>query len=89
MTSAPLLLFAASLVLSLTPPEMEQRAAQHLARDFERVGRSAPALDESLTGAARALARKALERSAKEAASTLAVTQAVSDANGYDPSPRA
>ncbi len=89
MTLPLLLHVAASLVVSLTPPEMEQRAAQHLARDFERVGRSAPTLDESLNGAARALARQALERSAKEAANALAVSQAVSDANGYDPSPRA
>jgi len=88
MTSPLLLFLAASLLLSLTPSEMEQRAAQHLIRDFERVGRSAPTLDESLSGAARALARQALERSAKEAVNTQAVTQAVSDANGYDPSPR-
>jgi len=88
MTSPLLLYLAASLVLSLTPSEMEQRAAQHLMRDFERVGRSAPTLDQSLSSAARALARQALERSAKEAVNTQAVTQAVSDANGYDPSPR-
>jgi len=89
MTPPPLLQLAASLLLSLTPSEMEQRAAHHLARDFERVGRSAPALDHSLSGAARTLARQAVEKSAKEAVNAVAVSQAVSDANGYDPSPRA
>ncbi len=89
MTAAHLLRLAAALALALTPPEMEQRAAQHLAREFERVGRSAPGLDDSLSKAARALAEEALETSAKDAANALSVSQAVSDAGGYDPGPRA
>ncbi len=88
MTSA-VLGFAVSALLSVSSPDLEQRAARHVAHEFERVGRSAPAMDESLSKAARALAQEALDTSATEAANVLSVSQAVSDADGYDPSPRA
>jgi uncharacterized protein YkwD len=89
MTSALALQLAVSAVISLSSPEMERQAAHHLTEQFERVGRAVPVLDESLTRAARTLAKDALQTSAKEAANVLSVSQAVSDAEGYDPSPRA
>jgi nucleotide-binding universal stress UspA family protein len=89
MTSALALQLAVSAVISLSSPEMERQAAHHLTEQFERVGRAVPVLDESLTRAARTLAEDALQTSAKEAANVLSVSQAVSDAEGYDPSPRA
>ena len=89
MTIACLRHLAALVAILLSPPEMEQRAAEHVARTFERVGRRAPALEPSLSQAARALAERALETSAKDAVSVRAVAQAVSDAGGFDPSPRA
>ena len=89
MTSQLAIQITFSTVLSLSSADLEQRAARHLGQEFERVGRSTPAIDQSLTRAARALAREALESSATEAANVLSVSQAVSDAEGYDPSPRA
>ena len=89
MTSALALQLAVTAAISLTSPEMERRAVHHLTEQFERVGRAAPVIDEGLTRAARALAEEALQTSAKEAANVLSVSQAVSDAEGYDPSPRA
>jgi uncharacterized protein YkwD len=88
MTSVVLRL-AVSALLSLSSADLEQRAANHIAHEFERVGRSTPAIDQSLSKAARALAQQALEASANEAANVLSVSQAVSDADGYDPNPRA
>lgn len=89
MTSQFAIQITFSTVLSLSSADLEQRAARHLGQEFERVGRSTPAIDQSLTRAARALAREALESGATEAANVLSVSQAVSDAEGYDPSPRA
>jgi uncharacterized protein YkwD len=78
-----------SAALSLSSSDLEKQAAHHLGQEFERVGRSAPAIDESLTRAARALAQEAIETSATEAANVYSVSQALSEADGYDPSPRA
>jgi uncharacterized protein YkwD len=89
MTSGFAIQIALSAVVSLSSSDLEQNAARHLSQEFERVGRSIPTVDESLTRAARALARETLETNATEAANVLSVSQAVSDAEGYDPSPRA
>ncbi len=73
----------------LTPESMEQQAAQHVVREFERVGRRAPVQDKVLTEAARRLAREALGPQMPSGAPDLhSLTMAVSDSGGADPSPR-
>ncbi|WP_141323907.1 CAP domain-containing protein [Myxococcus sp. AB025B] len=74
----------------LTPTEaMEQQAAQHVVREFERVGRRAPAEDASLVEAARRLAREALSGAFTGAPDLFTLTEAISDAGAADPAPRA
>ncbi|MDY7227922.1 CAP domain-containing protein [Hyalangium rubrum] len=73
----------------LTPESMEKQAALHVVREFERVGRRAPVQDKALTEAARRLAREALGPQMPNGAPDLhALTLAVSDSGGADPSPR-
>ncbi|OJT21451.1 hypothetical protein BO221_26905 [Archangium sp. Cb G35] len=76
------------LATSPSPTDMEQQAARHVRQEFERVGRRVPQADPSLTQAARRLARAALHDSPSGAVELLALTEAVSDAGGADPSPR-
>jgi uncharacterized protein YkwD len=73
---------------SLTPDAMEQRARSYVVQEFERIGRRAPQADSALSQAARRLAREALHDSPSGAVELLALTEAVSDAGGSDPSPR-
>ena len=61
MTSQFAIQITFSTVLSLSSADLEQRAVRHLGQEFERVGRSTPAIDQSLSRAARALARQALK----------------------------
>lgn len=82
--SLPALLLA---LLALSPAEMEQQASRHLSLEFERVGRRAPQLDPALQTAARTLAKHALETTATETADLLTITEAVSRAGAWDPSP--
>lgn len=84
-----LLSLALAEVASLSPAQAEARAVQHVRREFERIGRQAPVPDPVLTEAARALAREALNKTADEAADLLVISQVVSDAGGFDPTPRA
>lgn len=73
----------------LAPEAMEQQAALHVAREFERVGRRLPVRDTALTEAARRLAREALGPQLPTGAPDLhALTLAVSDSGSTDPSPR-
>jgi uncharacterized protein YkwD len=73
----------------LTAESMEQQAAQHVVREFERVGRRAPVQDKALTEAARRLARESLGPQMPTGAPDLySLTTAVSDSGGADPSPR-
>ncbi|SES80734.1 CAP domain-containing protein [Stigmatella erecta] len=73
----------------LAPEALEQQAALHVAREFERVGRRLPVRDTALTEAARRLAREALGPQLPTGAPDLhALTLAVSDAGSTDPSPR-
>ncbi len=73
----------------LTPERMEDQAARHVTREFERVGRRAPVQDRALTEAARRLAREALGPHMPTGAPDLhALTLAVSDSGSADPSPR-
>lgn len=72
----------------LTPASLEEQSSHYVAEEFERVGRRAPQPDEALTQAARKLARDALDDSPAGAVELLALTEAVSDASGSDPSPR-
>jgi uncharacterized protein YkwD len=87
-----MLVLALSTLLAaapLTSESMEQRAAQHVLREFERVGRRAPVQDPSLMEAARRLARESLGPQLPTGAPDLhSLTLAVSDAGGADPSPR-
>lgn len=74
---------------ALTPESMEQQAAQHVLREFERVGRRAPTQDPGLTQAARRLAREALGPQLPTGAPDLhSLTLAISDSGGADPNPR-
>ncbi|XXF75013.1 CAP domain-containing protein [Myxococcaceae bacterium GXIMD 01537] len=86
---------ALGLVLALSPlvdgqpsvDEMEQRAARHLADEFQKAGRPAPRRDGVLDIAARRLAREALTDFTTGAPDLLTLTAAVSDAGAADPSP--
>jgi uncharacterized protein YkwD len=84
---------ALGLLLAATPVDkdsasgMEQQAARHVLREFERVGRRAPTRDEPLTAAARRLARGALQEYTTGAPDLFTLTAAVSDAGAADPSP--
>ncbi|NTX02319.1 CAP domain-containing protein [Myxococcus sp. CA040A] len=74
----------------LTPAEsMERQAAQHVVREFERVGRRAPTEDSALSVAARRLAHDALSGVFTGAPDLFTLTEAVSDAGAADPAPRA
>jgi hypothetical protein len=88
----PVLLLAVRAAPSAPPPpaalgDAEARASAHLRQVFERIGRSAPAIDIALTQAARTLAREALLGSG-EAANGRRIGAAVSEAGGWDPNPR-
>lgn len=72
----------------LTPDAMEARAHTYVTQEFERIGRRAPQADPALSQAARRLAREALDDSPSGAVELLALTEAISDAGGLDPSPR-
>jgi uncharacterized protein YkwD len=80
------LLLAATLLAAPSPPGQIDR---QVTRAYERVGRTAPAADPALQRAARTLALRALALPAARAASPNAIADAVSDAGGIDPSPRA
>lgn len=71
----------------LAASSLEQSATAAVRERFELAGRTLPADDPRLSDAARSLARRALERSASDAAGLLAVTDAVSVAGGWDASP--
>jgi uncharacterized protein YkwD len=72
-------------ITALTPESMEQQATQHVLREFERVGRRAPARDPALTEAARRLAREALgPRNPTGAPDLHSLTLAISDAGSSD-----
>ncbi len=84
MTIVPLLL------LTLAPAfDLEAAAGSTIAQHFERVGRSQPQLDATLTRAARDLATKALDTTAGQAAELLTLTAAMSVAGAFDATPRA
>jgi uncharacterized protein YkwD len=68
---------------------LEAEAAHAVREQFERVGRTTPTLDPALSKAARILAQKALDTSASDAAELLTLTAAVSEAGGFDATPRA
>ncbi|MGA9522259.1 MAG: CAP domain-containing protein [Myxococcaceae bacterium] len=78
-----------ALMLAATPAELEATASRHVAKGFERVGRRTPVRDPALDKAARAVAFQALEVGARKATELTALTEAVSSAGAWDPSPRA
>ena len=80
---------AAAVLAIISPAEIESSAAHQVALSYERAGRRTPVTDEALTAAARSLARAALGSSAREAAELVPLTEAISTAGGWDPSPRA
>src|SRR5919197_5427266 len=80
---------AAAVLAIISPAEIESSAAHQVALSYERAGRRTPVTDEALTAAARSLARAALGNSAREAAELVPLTEAISSAGGWDPSPRA
>ncbi len=78
-----------SLAISASASDLEEKAGKYVTEQFGRVGRTAPQVDPKLSSAARSLAKKALERGAAEAVKMSSVSEAVSKAEGSDPSPRA
>lgn len=78
-----------ALLSALSPAELEARASRRVALEYERIGRALPQRDEALDRAARAIAEEALTTSAARAADVLSLTEAISAAGGWDPSPRA
>ncbi|HZA50723.1 MAG TPA: CAP domain-containing protein, partial [Myxococcaceae bacterium] len=55
----------AAAIAAVAPADAEAFAAEQVALRYERVGRRTPVRDEALAAAARELARRALESSAK------------------------
>ena len=78
-----------SLAISASASDLEEKAGKYVTEQFGRVGRTPPQVDPKLSAAARSLAKKALERGAAEAVKMSSVSEAVSKAEGSDPSPRA
>lgn len=76
------------LLAALAPEELEARAARLVSLEFERTGRSVPRPDQALNRAARELAQESLTSSPADAADLIVLTEAVSRAGGFDPSPR-
>ncbi|HLL54580.1 MAG TPA: CAP domain-containing protein, partial [Myxococcaceae bacterium] len=76
-------------LLAAAPADPERAGLLHVIREYERVGLTAPTSDPILTAAARKLATQALDTSVGEATDPLAISGVVSDAGGWDPSPRA
>jgi uncharacterized protein YkwD len=85
-----MLALALSVLVAATPPaaSLEREAALILQREYERVGRRAPEVDEALSRAARRLAGEALHDSPSGAVALLPLLEAVSDSGGADPTPR-
>ena len=73
----------------ISPGNIETRATRHILQEFERVGRNAPQEDPALSQAARALAKEAVQMGAAHAAEMSAINDAISNADAFDPSPRA
>jgi uncharacterized protein YkwD len=80
---------AISTALSVGTADLERKAARHVVGEYERIGRAAPQADQALYQAARVLAERALQTSASKVADALSVNEAVSNAGGSDPNPRA
>lgn len=78
-----------ALLLSVTPAELEKDAQTELVAKYTRAKQRAPVADPALNQAARLLAKRALIAKAADIADLSTVTDAVSGANGHDPSPRA
>jgi uncharacterized protein YkwD len=79
----------AVLLSAVSPAEIEASAARQIVLSYERAGRRTPIRDEALSTAARALARATLGSSARAVAELVPLTEAISSAGGWDPSPRA
>lgn len=85
-----MLALALSMLVAASPSaeSLEREAALILQREYERVGRRAPEVDEALSRAARRLAGEALHDSPSGAVALLPLLEAVSDSGGADPTPR-
>lgn len=85
-----MLALALSMLVAASPSAagLEQEAARILQREYERVGRRAPQVDEALSRAAQRLAGEALHESPSGAVALLPLIEAVSDSGGADPTPR-
>ena len=75
-----------ALAVATTPLALEYQGIRHVVRQFEHAGRAAPAGDRALALAARALAQQSVK---SDSADVLAMSEALSDAGGWDPNPRA
>ncbi len=78
-----------AVTLAVSPADLESAASRHVVQGFERIGRRTPVRDPALDRAAREIAARALEVGARKATELTAITEAVSSAGAWDPSPRA
>ncbi|MBX7100890.1 MAG: CAP domain-containing protein [Myxococcaceae bacterium] len=79
----------ASLLAAAPAAPIEAQAWSAVSHRFEAALRSTPTRDAALDAAARVLAARALLTSASEAAELMALTTALSEAGGFDTTPRA
>lgn len=73
---------------TVSPEGIEDAAARTMGLAYERAGRRTPTRDGPLSAAARALAKEALDAPAQAVAELVPLTEAVSLAGGWEPSPR-
>ncbi|MBL8958153.1 MAG: CAP domain-containing protein [Myxococcaceae bacterium] len=83
------MIWAVLLAAAAPSASMETEAQRFIGEQYERVGRSNPTNDSSLSKAARVLAQQALDSSAADAAEVSNLTAVVSEAGATDPTPRA
>ena len=74
-------------VLASGPPALAP-VTERITSAFEQVGRTAPEDDPALDEAAQRLAEKALSEGAARAADTLSLSEAISAAGAFDPTPK-
>lgn len=83
------LMLAPVTLMCLAALSPSEEASHFVVHEFERVGRANPSVDAALAKAASSLAELALDTSAAEAADLTNLTAAISQAGGWEPTPRA
>lgn len=75
-----------SAIAAVSPLDVEYQGTRHVLQQFDRAGREPPRGDRALAAAARMVAQEALKSAT--GADLYAISQTVSDAQGFDPNPR-